>query len=156
MSEPRIGFDAGEISTSEPTRQARLKWVVVVADDLDPGLQVNAAVCVAASTADNVYGLLGPDAVDGSGLGHPGLPWAGCTILRANAEWFAGIRDRGSEFQDVFMADMPVAAQETRVYDEYLEAVEGTASSALRLSAVSIVGPRKTVDRLVKKLTLLP
>ena len=35
-----IGFSAEEILTSEPTRSARLKWVVVVDETLSPGLMV--------------------------------------------------------------------------------------------------------------------
>ena len=56
MSEPvpiagRIGFAADEIRTDTPTREARLKWVVVVDGSLPPGRAVNAATCVAAATS---------------------------------------------------------------------------------------------------------
>ena len=147
-----IGFEPHEIATSEPTRSARLKWVVVVDSTLPAGRQVNAAVCVAAATVGRVSGLLGPAGEDASGLDHPGLPWAGCTVLGASPERLASVRAAAA---DVFVADMPAAAQETRVYDEYLEQLSATPSGDLRPLALSIVGPRAEVDRLVKRLSLL-
>ena len=147
-----IGFEPHEIATGEPTRSARLKWVVIVDSSLAPGRQVNAAVCVAAATASSVSGLLGPDGDDASGVPHPGLPWAGCTVLGATPERLAAVRAAASE---VFVADMPAAAQETRVYDEYLEQLAATPTTELRPLAISMVGPRADIDRLVKRLSLL-
>jgi hypothetical protein len=51
---------------------------------------------------------------------------------------------------------MPAAAQSTRVYDEYLSEVAASRSDDLELLAVSIVGPRNRIDRLVGRLPLLP
>ncbi len=151
----RVGFDPDEILTAEPTRAARLKWVVVVDATLPAGLAVNAAVCVAAATQAHVTGLLGPDAVDPAGGVHPGLPWAGCSVLGADAATLAALREKASGSADVFVADMPEAAQLTRVYDEYRETVAATAAADLRLYAVSLVGPRNRVAKLVKGLELL-
>jgi hypothetical protein len=41
------------------------------------------------------------------------------------------------------------------VYDEYLEVVSRTELAATAPLAVSLIGPRAQVDRLVKKLSLL-
>ena len=155
MSE-RIGFAADEMRTDAPTRQARLKWVVVVDAALPPGRVVNAAVCVAAATASGVDGLLGPTAVDADGSAHPGLPWAGCAVLAATTEQLAAIRSRAAAAAEVFVADMPVHAQLTRVYDGYLEEVAERRSAGLDLLAVSLVGPRNRVDKIVGRLPLLP
>ncbi|WP_440901120.1 DUF2000 domain-containing protein [Actinosynnema sp.] len=149
-----VGFAPEEIDTAAPTRSARLKWVVVVDEALPAGRAVNAAVCVAAATGEAVPGLLGPDAVDGTGSAHPGLPWAGCTVLAASGEQLAELRARAADSLGVHVVDMPVAAQETRVYDEYLEKV--AASEAVPCLAVSLIGPRNRVDKLVKRLSLLP
>lgn len=151
----RVGFRPEEVDTASPTRSARLKWVVVVDDGLPPGRAVNAAVCAAAATGVGVDGLLGPDAVDADGSRHRGLPWAGCTVLGASAERLSALRERADAAEGVFVADMPLAAQSTRVYDEYREAVAAAPSAELGLAAVSLVGPRNRVDRLVKGLALL-
>lgn len=150
-----VGFAADEILTAEPTRAARLKWVVVVDAALPAGLAVNAAVCVAAATQANVTGLLGPDAVGPAGEVHPGLPWAGCSVLAADASALSALRADAADREGVFVADMPEAAQLTRVYDEYRDTVAGTPADALRLYAVSLVGPKNRIAKLVKGLDLL-
>ncbi|MFD1720423.1 DUF2000 domain-containing protein [Amnibacterium endophyticum] len=148
-----VGFEPDEIALDAPTRAARLKWVVVLDAALPAGRAANAAICVAAATADRVAGLLGPDAEDPDGAAHPGLPWAGCSVLGGTAEQLAELRRRASGSDDVFVADMPTAAQATRVYADYLEQVR--IDGADPLLAVSLVGPKNRVDRLTKGLDLL-
>jgi hypothetical protein len=150
-----IGFATDEIDQDAPTRAARLKWVVVVDGELPAGRAANAAICTAAATSRAVAGLLGDDAVDADGNAHPGLPWAGCTVLSADAATLRAIRAKAAARPDFFVADMPAAAQHTRVYTEYLSSVAGTAADGLDYYAISIVGPRNPVDKIVGKLPLL-
>lgn len=150
-----IGFAPDEILTAEPTRAARLKWVVVVDSSLPAGLAVNAVVCVSAATQAHVTGLLGPAAVDPDGGLHPGLPWAGCSVLGADTAALTALRNRALAGDGVFVADMPEAAQATRVYDDYLASVAATAAADLRLSAVSLVGPKNRIAKLTKGFDLL-
>ncbi|SNY05909.1 DUF2000 domain-containing protein [Paractinoplanes atraurantiacus] len=150
-----IGFTAEEIDQGAPTRAARLKWVVVVDAGLAPGRAANAAICTAAATSRAVEGLLGDDAVDADGGTHPGLPWLGCTVLAADAETLRTVRRKAAARADFFVADMPAAAQHTRVYAEYLDAVKETGADDLDYYAVSIVGPRNPLDKIVGKLPLL-
>jgi hypothetical protein len=154
MTTTAVGFHPDEIDTAAPTRSARLKWVVVLDTDLPPGRSVNAAVCIAASTSASVPGLLGPDAEDATGAPHPGLPWAGCTVLAGTADQLTALRSRAASSDGVFVADMPLAAQETRVYDDYRATLSGDGAPALL--AVSVVGPRNRVDKLTKGLDLMP
>jgi hypothetical protein len=149
----QVGFEPEEIRTGEPTRSARLKWVVVVDEALPAGRATNAAICVAAATTAEVRGLIGPDAKDAGGSRHPGLPWAGCSVLAAPVSRLGEIRARAVESLGVFVADMPAPGQATRVYDEYLRQV-GEAD-ALTYHAISLVGPRNRIDKLVHRLGLL-
>ena len=150
-----VGFDPDEIRTDAPTRDARLKWVVVVDGALPMGLAANAAICVAAATSGHVAGLLGPQAVDADTAVHPGLPWAGCTVLAAGADRLASLRARAAATFGVFVADMAASAQETRVYDEYLARVSEAPTAEQHYLAVSLVGPRARIDKLVGGLRLL-
>lgn len=150
-----VGFEPEEIRIDESTRSARLKWVVVIDSSLERGLQANAAVCVSAATQAGVTGLLGPDATDASGGSHPGLPWAGCTVLGATSEELVTLALATGERDGVFAAIMPASAQATRVYSEYLAAVEAAPTAELKPLAVSIVGERKAVDKLIRRLQLL-
>lgn len=151
-----IGFAPEEIDTGAPTRAARLKWVIVVNETLAPGLAVNAAICAAAATSHQIFGLLGRGVADADGQAHPGLPWAGCSVLVADAATLRTIRAKAAAHEETFVADMPAAAQQTRVYDEYLASVAETAAADIEYYAVSIVGPRNRVDRIVGRLPLLP
>ena len=152
---PPIGFTDDEIDTSAPTRAARLKWVVVINDSIPAGRAVNAAVCVAGATVAAVGGLLGPDAVDAAGHTHPGLPWAGCSVLTADAETLRAIRAKGEAHEATFVADMPEAAQTTRVYDEYLGAMSSSEAEGIEYLAVSLVGPKNRIDKVVGRLPLM-
>jgi hypothetical protein len=150
----QIGFEPGEIRTDEPTRSARLKWVIVVDEELPAGRAANAAALVAATTAEWVTGLTGPGATDAGGEEHPGLPWAGCAVLAADRGTLTAIRAKAAKSLGVFVADVPVAAQTTRVYDEYLSTVGETKPDDLTYYAVSLVGPRNRIDKIVHGLKL--
>jgi hypothetical protein len=156
MNDNTVGFATDEIQTGSSTRAARLKWVIVVDRDMPTGRMVNAAVCVAAATAREVPGLLGPGGTDTAGSAHPGLPWAGCSVLAGDAETLQRVRAGAEAHPEVYVADMPLAAQETRVYDDYLSQLAGSTPDQIGYAAVSIVGPRKRVDRIAGGLRLLP
>ncbi|RJL23032.1 DUF2000 domain-containing protein [Bailinhaonella thermotolerans] len=151
-----VGFAPEEIDFTVPTRNARLKWVVVVDEALPPGRAVNAAVCAAAATAPAVAGLLGDDAIDAGGGVHPGLPWAGCSVLAADADALRRIHAKAASSGGCLVAGMPAAAQHTRVYADYLAAMKETAPEDVAYYAVSVVGPRNRVDKIVGRLPLLP
>jgi hypothetical protein len=145
----------GDIRTDQPTRTATLKWVIVVDAQLGPGLIANATACLAAAVGNAIPGLLGPDGADATGNHHPGLPWAGCAILAADPATLADLRTRATGNPRLHLVDMPEAAQTSRVYDDYLATLAGTDPTDLRYRAISIVGPRNKIDKLVGKLPLL-
>lgn len=149
-------FEASEITTAESTRAARLKWVVVVDKALPPGRAVNAVACISATTGSLVEGLIARGGPDAAGIEHPGLPWAGCTVLAASAEQLVNLRAKASLDDDLLVVDMPLAAQTNRVYDEYLAELAITPADRLGISALSLVGERSNVDAIVKRLSLLP
>lgn len=155
MTTLTIGFDPELFDPTVSTREAPLKWVIVVDQELPAGRAANAAVCVAAATQSRVTGLLGTDAVDAAGVTHPGLPWAGCSILAAPSARIAELHAKAGAREDVFVADMPMAAQSTRVYAEYLDETAARSGSEHAYLAVSLVGPRNRIDRLVGGLPLL-
>jgi hypothetical protein len=152
---PPPGYRPDEIVTGEPTRSARYKWAIVVDTTIPAGLMANAVACVAASTGALVEGLIAHGGPDASGHIHPGLPWAGCTVLGGSAEEIAAVRAKAVAAGDVLVADMPASAQTNRVYDDYLAELAGTKPEDLAVSAFSVLGPRNRVDKLVKKLALL-
>lgn len=152
---PRAGYAPEEIVTSEPTRSAKYKWAIVVDTSIPAGLMVNAAACVAAATGAQVDGLVAQGGPDASGHDHPGLPWAGCTILGGTAKEIAAARTRAAARPDIVVIDMPAAAQAHRVYDDYLAELARTEPDDLGVCAFSVFGPRNAVEKITKRLALL-
>ncbi len=153
---PRPGYAPEEIVTSEPTRSAKYKWVIVVDSTIPAGQMVNAVACVAASTGALVDGLIAHGGPDASGHPHPGLPWAGCTVLGGAPDEIAAVRDRAAASDGTLVVDMPAAAQAHRVYDHYLGELARTSPAELATCAFSVLGPRNRVNKIVKNLALLP
>jgi hypothetical protein len=153
---PLLGYLPEEIVTSEPTRSAKYKWAIVVNTGVPAGQMVNGVACVAAATGTFVDGLIASGGPDASGRAHPGLPWAGCTILGGTSEEVAAARARAASSADVLLVDMPAAAQAHRVYDDYLAELASTDPVDLGVCAFSVFGPRNRVDKITRKLLLLP
>ncbi|WP_461013796.1 DUF2000 domain-containing protein [Streptomyces daliensis] len=151
-----VGFAPEEMDFGLSTRQMRLKWVVVVDAALPSGRAANAAVCAAAPTVAAVSGLLGHGVADAEGAVHPGLPWTGCSVLTADAATLRTLRAKAASRADTFVADVPVAAQSTRVYNDFADEVGKSRTEDLDYCAISIVGPRNRVDKIVGKLPLMP
>ncbi|MEU2348651.1 DUF2000 domain-containing protein [Modestobacter sp. NPDC049651] len=149
------GWLPDEVVLDQPTRSSRLRWVLVVDADLPAGVAVNAAACTAAQVGSSVAGLLGPGGPDADGTFHPGLPWAGCSVLAAPAEQLSGIAAKAAAALGVWAVGMPASAQTNRVYAEYLQELATTPADGLALRALSLVGPRNRIDKLVGKLPLL-
>ena len=146
MNTERFGFAPDEINTAASARSARLKWVVVVDAALPPGRAANAAVCVAAATGHRVTGLLGPDVDDADGSMHPGLPWAGCSVLTADTDRLGAIRAKAAAAEGVLVVDMPMDAQRTLVYDDY---AAGIASLTRRIVCRLVLNSRAKADTVV-------
>lgn len=156
VSDTQLGYAPEEIVTSEPTRSAKYKWVVVVDTSVPAGRMVNAVACIAATTGALVDGLIAHGGPDASGHVHPGLPWAGCMIFGGTSEEVAAARARAAASDDVLLVDMPAAAQAHRVYDHYLAELARTDAGELTICAFSLIGPRNRVDKITRKLALLP
>lgn len=128
---------------------------MVVDQELPAGRAANAAACTAAPAAVRISGLLGAGSIDADGGRHAALPWAGCTVLQAGQEKLRALFTKASAREDVLVADMPTAAQQTRVYAEYLEEVSRAAGGEIVYAGISLFEPRKRIERLVGGLSLL-
>lgn len=137
------------------TRALPVRWAVVVDGGLPAGLVTNAAACLGAAVAALVPAVIGDSARDASGTLHPGLPWLGCTVLRGDAATVRVVRSRALCDPAVLVADMSAVAQQVRVYADYLARLRDAAEERLAYYAVSVLGPRKAIDRLVGSLPLL-
>lgn len=144
-----------EITTDAPTRSARLKWAIIVNNTLASGLVINAVACISATTGTLVDGLNARGGPDATGYHHPGLPWAGCTVLSATPDQLSAIQGRAVTSAGVLVVDMPTAAQSHRIYDDYLGELATTPLVDTFPCAISIIGPRNRIDKMTKGLDLV-
>lgn len=129
---------------------------MIVADQtLGAGLVANATACLGAAVAAVFPGLVGEPVEDASGQVHPGLPWSGCAILGGDAAKVREIRAKAVTKEGLFVVDMSKHAQASRSYDEFRAGVGTTEEGDLNYYAVSLVGPRNKIDKLVGGLPLL-
>ena len=153
-SQAVYGYSPDEMSTGQRTGAAKLKWVVIVDEGLSPGQAVNAAVCVAAATAPGVPGLLGPGGPTPRTAGTRACPGRAARSSPP-ARPSSPIRQQALD-RKLLAADMPGSAKATRVYDDYLRELAKTEPGDLALLAMSLIGPRNQVAKLVRDLELLP
>ncbi|WP_225448321.1 DUF2000 family protein [Streptacidiphilus sp. P02-A3a] len=105
MSTPRLSSE--DIRTDLSTRKAKLKWVIVVDETVAAGRLVNAAACMAATVGKTPPDLVGREGEDASGGAHPGLPWAGCSVLAAEAGTLHALRAEAVAEGDELLRDQP-------------------------------------------------
>lgn len=120
------------------------------------GADIRTVPLAAALTVAAIPGLLGSEVADAEGSVHAGLPWLGCSVLVASSAALRTMRAKAASRTDTFVADVPTAAQNTRLYSEFIAAVAKAQTEDMDYCAVSIVGPRNRVDKIVGKLPLMP
>jgi hypothetical protein len=155
FADPSLRLAEEDIRIDLPTRQAQLRWAVVVQRDLPVGLLANAVACISATVGRAVPEIVGPGEVDAAGSTHQGLPWVGCSVLAASAEELAALRAAALVKQPLLVIDMVDLAQRNRVYSDYLRELSLSAPENLWYLGVSVLGPKNKVDKLVGKLPLL-
>jgi hypothetical protein len=134
--------------------QNPIRCVVIVDEELAPGLAANAAAMVALTLGATVDGLPGADLVDADGSVHPGLIPAGIPILAASRAHMSDLHAR-AEREGVGVIDFPVFGQQTTDYDAVMDRVAQTPTAELEYLGIALHGPRRAVSRLTGNLRLL-
>jgi hypothetical protein len=134
------------------TGQTAERCVIVVDEDLAPGLAANAAAVLALTLGVTVDGLVGPDLVDADGDVHPGLFSAGLPVLGAARATLSPLRARAVA-AGVGVIDIPALGQQTNDYDEVRAYVARTATADLEY--LGLHGSRRAVSRVTGTLRLL-
>ena len=133
-----------------------VKCVLVVADDLPPGLAANAAAVLALSLGRRLPDLVGPDLPDGGGSPHAGLSWLPLPVLHGGRDAIAQLRARAASDPGVYVTvDLPDVGQRARRYDDYAERLAALSTDAVRYAAVALYGDREAVGRMTEALPLL-
>jgi hypothetical protein len=147
-------MDAIEYQPHLETRALPFKWIIAVNGQLGRGLLANATACLAAAVGKAAPAIVGADVKDRSGSLHSGLPWPGCTIVETDAVGVRRIRTAAAE-GGLAIADMTSIAQRASAYADYLDALADARADEIIYYAVSVLGPKKSVNRLIGQLPLL-
>ena len=104
--------------------------MVVVDEELAPGLAANAAAVMAMTLGTKLPDLVGEDFEDAAGEQHPGLITTGLPVLRAPAAELRALRARAVQ-AEVGVIGMPAFGQKTNDYDEFRALVARTRRARL-------------------------
>ncbi|GAB1822217.1 DUF2000 domain-containing protein [Herbidospora sp. RD11066] len=129
------------------------KLVMVLRDDLPPGLAVNAAAVLALSLGDALNGWLGPEGKDADGNLHPGLNTHPVPVLTATAEGLRELHDAAPE--EVTVVGFNEVARRAREYGEYLRTLAETPAAEIDYVGMVVFGPKAQVTKLTKSLALM-
>jgi hypothetical protein len=130
------------------------RLVVVVDEELPPGLAANAAAVLAFTLGAQLPEFVGADYRDGDGSLHAGLIPVGLPILRAPGATLPGLRERALA-AGVSVVAFPTFGHRTNDYDEFRAFVARTPGAELRYLGLAFHGPRRPVAKLTGSLALL-
>jgi hypothetical protein len=128
------------------------RCVVVVDEQLAPGLAANAAAVMAVTLGAKVPELVGEDFADGTGERHPGLITTGLPVLRAPAAELPALRAKALEAA-VGVVGFPAHGHKTNDYEAFRTMVAESETPAYL--GLAFYGPGKTLRRLTGSLGLL-
>jgi uncharacterized protein DUF2000 len=130
------------------------RYVIVVDQDLPPGLAANAAAVLALTLGAREPELPGADFVDGDDRPHPGLIPIGLPVLKAPRDELGELRERAAA-AGLGVVDFPAFGQQTTDYEAFRAAVAETPAAELRYLGLAVYGERRPVGRLTGNLSLL-
>ena len=155
-SGPPVAVPASTLAreNGRSTMSLTTKLVLVVRDDLDPALAVNAAAVVGLSLGARLGHPLGDDGTDASGRSHAGLNPHPVPVLTASADALRDLHDRAQARQDLITVGFNEVARRARDYDDYLATLKSTSAADVDFVAVAVFGPRNRVTALTKRFPL--
>jgi hypothetical protein len=128
--------------------------VIVIDEQLPPGLAANAAAVLALTVGAREPELVGADLVDADDQVHPGLIPVGLPVLRASRDELGELRRRAAG-NGVAIVAFPAVGQRTNDYDEVRATVARTPTADLTYLGVAVSGEQRAVRRLTGRFPLL-
>jgi hypothetical protein len=130
------------------------RCIIVVDQDLPPGLAANAAAVLALTLGAREPDLAGVGFVDGDGQPHPGLIPIGLPVLKAPRAKLGDLRGQAAD-AGLGVIDFPTLGQQTTDYEAFRSAVAATPAGELEYLGLAVYGAGRPVRRLTGNLALL-
>ncbi|WP_371368130.1 hypothetical protein SRRS_18120 [Sporomusa rhizae] len=140
---------AAPILTETPDR-----CVVIMDKELHGGILANAIAVIALTVGQRHPVLVGESLVDASDFAHPGLIPTGIPMLRAPQAELVRIRHEALN-NGCDVVDFPVEGQQTKNYEEFKKMVAQLPTENIKYTGLALVGQKKTISKIVKKLELM-
>lgn len=109
------------------------------------------------SLGKKVDGIIGYDLEDIQNRVHIGITTIPIPILKSSSEELKDIREIlfDEKYIDCLVVDFTNAAQTTKTYEDYSNAISTTSLDQLEYLGVAIYGPKKLINKLVGSIGLL-
>ena len=130
------------------------RCVIVMDKELGGGTLANAIAVIALSAGQRHPALVGEPLVDARGFAHPGLIPTGIPMLCAPQDELARIRQVALENECDVVA-FPVEGQQTKSYEEFQAMVGQIPTEGIKYTGLALIGQKKTISKIVKKLDLM-
>lgn len=130
------------------------RCVIVMNKELSGGTLANAIAVIALTVGQRHPVLVGDPLVDASGFAHPGLIPTGIPMLSATQTELSQIRQEAL-VNKCDVVDFPVEGQQTKNYEEFIKMMTAIQTKDIKYTGIAIIGKKKTVSKLVKKLELM-
>jgi len=134
-----------------------MKCVILIDESLPLGLIANCASVLSLSLGKKVDGLIGYDLEDIENRIHTGITTMPIPILKSGVVELKNLREIlfDDKYQDCLVVDFTNAAQTTKTYEDYANAINSTSLDKLEYLGIAIYGPKKLVNKLVGSIGLL-
>jgi hypothetical protein len=130
------------------------RCTIIMDSTLSGGLLANAIAVIALTAGKRHPVLLGESLVDASGESHPGLIPTGIPMLCTDAETLKELRKAALE-KGCDVVDFPVEGQQTKNYEEFLEATRNISSKEMKYLGIALIGPKKEINKLTVKCQMI-
>ncbi|WP_026119153.1 DUF2000 domain-containing protein [Nocardiopsis ganjiahuensis] len=130
------------------------KLVVVLRSDLELAVAANAGAVLGLALGARLENSLGADGKDAGGNVHAGINPHPVPTLAASGEELRRIKELADE-RDLTVVGFNEVARRSRTYVDYLDRLAVTEPAEMEYVGVAVFGPKKDVNKLTGKLSLI-
>ena len=131
------------------------KTVVLLNEDLPPGVAMNTAVHMAHQAGAVRPEIAGGAVKDSCGREHSGIPMSPNVVLAISEQNLKEVVDQGytlaTEHPDVLVVDYPEQGFLTTTDEEFRDALAVISTESIRYYGCLVHGPRRLIDQLTKQ-----
>lgn len=130
------------------------RCVLIMQRGLPIGRLVNACAILSITIGQRYPQIVGSPWSDNSGISHAGITRIGIPVLTALPEELKTIREKARS-SCCEVVDCPTFAQRTMNYEEFVSEMQACAPEEIDYLGLALIGEKRTISTITKKLGLL-